>query len=465
MSSANLISLILFLITVVPQNNLVLSEIFLDDKDENGCGIGEEFRNGTCRLCKPGTYRFFTLAKLPAKNPLLCRSEDEFGSNIPTSDTQCVLCPRGTYNPFVGGMHFGRCRPCPVGTTSWRGAKRCRPCRAGKSSSLGSPRCVKCRPGSFMSNPCQYGAALNTSCTKCPKGTYSSKFNSEKCVLCPEGSSTLRRGATSISQCKLCGTEGVRCSCQQEGEPKNAVGSYRPIGNSVCTKCPPGTKARTPFATKASECYPCPNGTLSIPFEGCVKCDKGFHSFGVGASSCREKEDGDCLFEEHFKDPDGVCKRCPSGYKFEGDRCTKCPPGTVSQGFGQKICVKCEVPLAAPQNGDNFCECARNYFFDYEDTYDCKPCPNGTSVDKEFHMEEECEVDCSVRADLPQCTSCEGDYERDRKTQKCVKCKKGFRSLVGEENCVDPRTGCSEGAELLINPSRWGYSLTCVTYT
>lgn len=388
MNSANLFSLVLLSTAVFLQIIHVFSDLPLNDKDEKGCCIGEEFRNGTCRLCKPGTYRFFTMIDAPAKNPQLCPSpEDQYIFKIPTSDAQCVPCPRGTYNPFVGGMHFGRCRPCRVGNISWRGAKRCLPCPSGKSSSLGSPRCVKCRPGFFMTKPCRNGAALNSSCTKCPQGTYSNDVNSEECVKCPEGSSTRRSGASSISACKLCGTKGVRCSCRQNGESDDAVGSYRPIGHSVCTECPPGTKARTPFATKASKCFPCPNGTSATLFQGCKKCGEGQFSYGVGASSCREKEDDECPFKELFKDPSGVCKLCPAGYKFDGDRCRKCPAGFVSQGYRQKQCEKCDFPFVAPANGEDFCQCARSHIFKFDRKYRCLPCPNGTSVDKESHRE------------------------------------------------------------------------------
>lgn len=458
---ATSISLVLLVLTVCLQIDHVFSEDSLNDKDEDGCGIGEEFRNGSCRLCKKGTYRFFSLSKASRRDPRLCVSEDdEDDFRVDTSDAQCVPCPRGTYNPFAGGKVFGTCHPCRPGTTSWRGAKRCRACPPGKSSSLGSPRCVKCAPGSFMTKPCQYGAALNTTCTKCPQGSYSSEANSEQCTLCPDGTSTVGPGGKSKSSCKPCGTEGVRCSCQVNLEPKNAVGRYRPIGHSVCTNCPPGTKARTPFATKESECLPCPSGTSAVPDQGCKKCRKGLQSFGVGASVCRKTKAGDCPFDYNFKDSDGVCKGCPAGYRFTGDSCVKCRAGTVSGGYRQKWCKKCEFPFAAPPNGESECGCARDHFLKYG-PYRCVRCPKGTGIDKDYHTDTECVVDCKANPDLPQCTPCKEDYERDYRTKTCTKCKKGSRSLIGEEICLDTRTACPAGSKLVIFSYRYGSSLTC----
>lgn len=445
------------------QVDRVPAQIPLNQTDRNGCRIGEELRGGSCKLCRPGTYRFLGPKDVPTRDSGQCLTEqDYYDVKIEPSSTRCLPCPAGTYNPYRGVKTFNRCLSCPVGMTSSEGASRCRKCPPGKSSASGSPQCVTCSKGFFLTYPCRQGHAPDTACTKCPIGTYASETNSASCTKCPEGTSTAKDGATSKDNCKTCGTMGVRCSCQENREPLTAVVSYRPIGHSVCTRCPPGTRALTPFAISEKECIPCPDGTSLVPFEGCKKCSPGESSFGVGADYCRKNRDDECPGES-FKDKSGVCKLCPAGYRREGLKCVRCLPGSVSQGHSSTVCDKCIFPEVAPPN-DGFCSCGRNYFFDTDETYDCLPCPKGTKIEKEFHSESMCEPDCENFPDQPLCKPCKNDFERDYDTGLCRKCEKGMRSPVGQEYCADPRTGCSKGSEFQIYISRFGYILTCVSF-
>ena len=217
--------------------------------DEYGCGIGEEFRGGSCKQCLPGTYRFLSPYYFGTRSAFECTEYKEYISdyglviNIEPSSSKCLPCPAGRYNPFHGAQSSSRCLRCPPGTTSGAGSKKCIKCPAGQSSSIGSPRCVTCSRGYFIMNQCSPdGNRLTTNCTKCPKGMYSSGRNNVECMRCPEGTSTKAKGSWSQTFCKPCGTNGVKCSCQiKYDEPWNAVRSFRPIGASVCTNCPPGT--------------------------------------------------------------------------------------------------------------------------------------------------------------------------------------------------------------------------------
>lgn len=433
----------------------------LNDTDENGCGIGEEFRGGSCKLCRPGTYRFLGPKHIPTQDPRQCLIEvEQYPSKIEDSSTRCLPCPGGTYNPYHGASRYKLCHPCPIGTTSGEGARRCQKCVPGKSSALGSSQCVSCPKGFFLTKPCAKGHAPDTACTKCPIGTYATARNSATCAKCPQGTSTSRRGATSKDMCKRCGTMGVRCSCQESGEPWTAVGSYRPIGESGCTRCPPGTRAKTPFAISEEECVPCPDGTFFLYKEGCKKCGPGEKSFGIGASNCRKNRDDGCP-NDSFKDKSGVCKLCPVGYKKEGLECIRCPPGTASQGYTSTRCDKCTFPRVVSPNEDS-CICGHNHFWDIGKTYDCLPCPKGTKMKNEFHSTSECELDCENFPNLPGCKPCKEDYERNQKTGECRQCKPGLRSLVGEELCVDPKTGCPEGFEFKVSAYKFGIYLVCI---
>lgn len=431
----------------------------LNQTDKNGCRIGQEFRDGSCKMCRPGSFRFLGPADIPAQDPFHCGGDDDFTEKIETSSNSCRACPAGTYNPFFGGQTASRCQPCPEGTTSGPGARHCKSCRKGTSSSPGTSKCVRCGKGYFItSSSCDSNAKA---CTKCPKGFYSGAPNAISCTACPPGTSTVGTGANGKAICQKCGRGGVKCSCRKGAEQWNAVASYRPIGHSVCTACPPGTRALTPFATKPEDCVPCPSGTSLVEQEGCKPCPDGEQSFGRGATYCRASRSDDCPFES-FKDRTGVCKLCPGGYKMNTmtRQCELCPSGSVSQGFTETTCTTCKFPDVAPPNGDGFCSCGRNFFKDF-DTFECRPCPKGMKLDSEFHENAECELDCDNFPNQTGCKPCPADHGRDFETNTCVKCGSGLRSLVGEERCVNPQTGCPKGSVFGIQSTRYGYSLTC----
>ena len=435
----------------------------LNTTDEHGCGIGEEFRGGSCKKCFPGTYRFISPYSFGTRPAFECteihdhiiKNDDWSYLNIEPSSSKCVPCPAGRYNPFHGAQSSSRCLRCPPGTTSAVGSKKCIKCPAGQSSSTGSPRCVTCWRGHFIMNQCSPdGKRWTTKCTKCPKGMYSSGRNNVECTPCPAGTSTKAKGSWSQKFCKPCGTNGVKCSCQKKNiyhveEPWNAISSFRPIGASVCTNCPPGTRALTPFATKVEQCIPCPLGTEHTRFDGCKKCAEGMKSFGKGASYCRKKWSDKCP-SDSFKDAKGVCKRCPVGYAWNlmTRQCKRCPEGSTAGGGSETTCWKCIFPtVPSPDSGS--CACTRGFFQDYYDSK-CKRCPKGTKKEKEVHSDLECDGDCDILPEHPSCQGCKEGNEWDDDSQTCQKCGKGLYSQGGDDRCVVPQTGCAKGQKLSL---------------
>lgn len=434
-------------------------EIYLNVTDENGCGIGQEFRSGSCKRCLPGTYRFLGPSYIPTIEPFKCHTDlDPYFVTIEPSSDGCKPCPAGTYNPFFGAQTANRCRPCPHGMTSHPGSRNCWSCGRNKSSAPGSPYCVQCSRGYFMTAPCGKRKPSHP-CTRCPIGSYASGLNSVQCTKCPEGMSTRRCGAKSQKMCQPCGTRGVKCSCREYGEL--VVSSYRSIGSSVCTPCPAGTRALTPYATKPEHCKPCPNGTAFRSQLGCLPCSKGEKSFGSGASSCRKKWTDPCP-AHYFKDGRGVCKLCGTGYIWNKKKkeCQRCPAGSTSNGYTSTQCEKCVFPnVAAPNEGS--CVCGPGHFKDYEDTYECVKCPSGTKKEKRFHQDYQCDLDCENFPDQPACKMCPVDYGRLEERGECVKCNAGLRSLIGENRCVNPQTGCKSNTSLVVLPGKYGYTLDC----
>lgn len=433
----------------------------VNDTDQNGCKIGEELRNGSCALCRPGTYRFFPPKYVTTRHPLSCTGTYWTYSTVDSGTPVCVKCPRGTYNPFYGAQRIAVCRSCPAGSSSEMGATVCTKCPPGQYSRPGSPVCARCPPGFFLTRACKPGVIPKTTCTICEKGYYTAEYNSLRCTKCPPGHSTTGKGATSKQACKMCGSNGFTCSCAgDEPSSYSSYPFYRTVGAALCTRCPPGTRARTQYATRVDECIPCQNGTYLAMGYRCSKCRSGFHSFGTGASACRRTREAKCP-RGSFKGKMGACIKCPPGYVRRESECKKCPPGTTHRKRFNGDCEKCIAPKIAPSTGIGPCLCPKNYFLDVYRTWDCLPCPYGTFMDEELHRNSECIKDCDNFPDAPACNPCQLDYEWSLKEGKCVKCEKGLRSLVGEKRCTNPRSGCKKGLVLMVTQERVYFNLVC----
>lgn len=472
--------LLLFLLLILPlvAQALVLP---LNSTDANGCRIGSEFRDGKCRLCRPGHYRFLVPApdnrpdwiRLPEHDPFQCPDEYD-GYNLttePSAAEACVPCPAGTYYPFFGSQSAELCLACPAGTTSVPGSRSCAPCPRRRSSTEGSAKCVRCPRGSHLTKPCFRGRSpMGTGCMKCPKGSYASSVNAEECTKCPPGMSTRSVGARWKGMCEKCGTNGVKCSCQRKdkNEPSNAVASYRPIGADSCITCPPGSRAFTPFATSKKMCVSCPNGTMFTAGKGCVECGTGLKSFGRGASICRAKWSDNCP-SGSFKTKRGVCHICPPGYSYNAAarQCEQCPNGSVSDGGLQTSCETCAFPEIAPASGIGICSCGRNYFRETGGQKRCVKCAKGRKKDKDLHNDQICQLDCDAVPDQEGCKrGCPKDFGRERGSgnNACKRCEAGLRSPAGEGYCRHARTGCFEADHVrALTLSRFGFYLVCAS--
>merc|ERR1711920_519956 len=163
-----------------------------------------------------------------------------------------------------GASSPSSCTRCPRGTWSNQvkavSAGTCTDCGVGKwGIALGAEeasQCIDCSPGAWND---QTGAGSQTACRKCPKGTWSEQ-----------------RGAGSDSTCVAC-----------------APGKYQPADGQAnrthCLPCSPGSYSTVPGA---SACSHCPGGTWSDGFDAtaCNVCPEGKWTF----SSVGAREQGDC---------------------------------------------------------------------------------------------------------------------------------------------------------------------------
>ncbi|EDO34703.1 predicted protein, partial [Nematostella vectensis] len=335
-------------------------------------------------VCRNGSV--YELNKENKKKCMSCPP----GNFYDSAQSQCVLCPRDTYEHNTGSL---ACQKCPSGTYTFKsGTKKgseCKPvCQAGTYSTTGLELCQPCAIGYYQSHKRQ------TTCNKCPGSTI-----------------TLEEGADSISKC------GMPC----------APGTYSATGVEPCAPCPVGTYQ--PDKTK-SECIKCPSpkttfGTGSVKLSQCVgipseiaandkfKCNIGpclmkidflsrFINFCDSnpcnnGAQCNNMVDGyRCMCKSGFtgkncevEEDECTTNPCANGGacvdKINGFVCT-CPSGFTGQ-FCEKATVDCK-PGACRNNGKCVeipggfqCLCSDGYEGDFceVNTNECKssPCLNG----------------------------------------------------------------------------------------
>ncbi|XP_076439986.1 sushi, von Willebrand factor type A, EGF and pentraxin domain-containing protein 1-like isoform X2 [Babylonia areolata] len=247
---------------------------------------------------------------------------------------RCQSCPQGTYQPTEGRV---TCMVCPEKTnTSAQNARSQNECRA------------QCLPGSVSSSGLER-------CETCPKGFFQSQYAQVTCHPCPDGSTTLRRGAREKEQCReRCPSGHVSRTGLWPCYPC-PHGTYQPeSAQTVCIRCPAGADTDRRGATSlthcvgylevqsddagavqnqqqlllldANECFrkPCKNGGTCLPRDDGLfdcKCAPGFEgSFcEVEVDQCKARP---CL-------NGGTCSPRPGAYHcdctpgFEGQKCER----------------------------------------------------------------------------------------------------------------------------------------------
>lgn len=252
---------------------------------------------GGCVICPKGTYQFEEGATMCIECPEGTYN-DKTGA---TSRLDCIACPKGTASPLVQGQTSAVCVACKAGYYSDKeGAASCEICPTGKySSGEKSTSCSACPTGwttlgagATSSGECTeptktcndgdyyeggdchacpagtYAKSGDTSCTKCPKNTYSDADGAAECTPCPSGQFTNTIGSTSASAClitsDLCKTEtqyydATLGTCVDCATPDNATCSACSQTDGCTIKCKKGYYWN-PNSQKC-EIFNCPTGT------------------------------------------------------------------------------------------------------------------------------------------------------------------------------------------------------------
>ncbi|SPQ98635.1 unnamed protein product (mitochondrion) [Plasmodiophora brassicae] len=196
------------------------------------CGLGKipDARQQVCVSCPANQIR----GNLSSG----CQSCDP---GLKANATECQACPPG-YQADSGG----RCAPCDPGHYTPQGTVSppvytCQICTNGTQPARG----VQCEP----CPPATYGSA--GVCTQCPGGTYNNATGMTSCSSCPKGSFS----SVKATGCTLCDlgqyaplSGSGSCSLCQSGQYADTQGS------SSCKPCPPNSNSNAIRATSRSSC-------------------------------------------------------------------------------------------------------------------------------------------------------------------------------------------------------------------
>ncbi|KAJ3433971.1 insulin-like growth factor binding proteinn-terminal [Anaeramoeba flamelloides] len=290
------------------------------------CSVGS-YQNATgktkCEYCANGSFK---KAK-GYENCIKC-SPGTYQPNVRSKE--CLQCEKGFYQDDEGATE---CKLCQGGKISNKmGQVFCDPCESGTYSNEKRTECLKCPRGTYNNIT---GVSSMDLCEPCPLLTHSSIVGSKSidgCIPCQEGYWSETIGGISESVCIPC-SKGTFLDPKQteKGCQTCKLGSYSDReAMTACTLCPEGTTHSKNFQKYVD----CQNGTYAQG-EGntkCHKCSNGYYNNKTKQASCIKCVHLEyCLGEDkcsYGRDPDTVCEICIKGHFELNSSCQKCPSNT-----------------------------------------------------------------------------------------------------------------------------------------
>ncbi|KAK8893983.1 hypothetical protein M9Y10_022413 [Tritrichomonas musculus] len=212
---------------------------------------------------------------ITAKSEMTKETESRSSFNLVAEFLGCRI-------PYYFDNQTSQCELCPENQAPLTdGSTRCEPCPNGKEYSKGSMSCVPCQPGTYYNQ--------NTKkCISCPVGSYQPNSMQLQCLRCPENSTTINIGETSLYSC-VCptgyyGRAGEECRQCFDTE-KCEYGSLFPRANAGFWI----DENHFYYSVVCQPKYAClGNSTCSEGYEGkfCGSCSKGYFRLHQSCAKC-----------------------------------------------------------------------------------------------------------------------------------------------------------------------------------
>lgn len=298
----------------------------------------------------------------------------------------------------------------------------------------GTFECFGGRPGSTAApvafaglRPCGPGAAAPldafSNCSACAAGTLAARAGAFACDTCPPGYGPTASGAASCSPCAAGsasrGAGGACATC--------AAGAVSVPGSPICVDvCPVGT------FVSGDTCMPCAAGT-----------------YGVGGNVCRPCPPGTANPEAGMFGIDNACAQCGPGTRSAGGAasCQLCASGTWASASRTFDCTPCPAGTSNDAVGARTNGCATCAQGKYAAAGDptCNDCPAGTHGSGTGATSVSACENCAAGSWSPRgyaeasCTSCSGTDRRGAPPDACDQCNGLCCPDGADVNCA----GCS----------------------
>lgn len=309
-------------------------------------------------------------------------------------------------------------------------------------------------------------------CSRCPRATYNTLFNST-CLQCPIHSSHVDTARVHVTDCTCdpgyTGPDGGPCeSCP--------LGDFKALnGSAPCDTCGINTYSNGSSASSCVQCHA--NSTASagsslksdclcdpgfeLLADECVQCVPGKFKGGSGNEACQlcgtDSEFANapgattcisCFENSHSRDTRERCF-CDEGYIQQSETvvhptCSACPVNTFQNKSGMTACVLCDAFAQSAEASPSHTSCVCNAGF-FEQSYDtgaCEVCIPGKYkdvVDDTVLVCTQCPPNSESFPGSPGITSCQCSPGFEGELGgPCESCALGkYKLLAGDSLCEE----------------------------
>ena len=304
-----------------------------------------------CTSCVAGRYSDSGEAKTSIDVCLPCAAGrySTVGEGQTSSVVECDNnCTAGTWS----GIASVACTSCVAGFYSVSGEAQtsidvCLACAEGRYSAVGAGQSSiaecdnKCSSGKWSD---QVGLAFDSECKACPLGRFSNVKGLvllADCAVCDNGYYTNFDGQTSCTKCP-------KGTFLKDNKQDDADRAYEHRNEGECKTCPTNHYQETEGSEKCLSCENIKPGYITA-----TSLDPKNHD--NGAEDCLDPKtiNSGFLCKSAYRpinsksepNSDDDCEACPIGYygNDEAQSCFLCPTGSFQDTVAQKKCTKCDT--------------------------------------------------------------------------------------------------------------------------